>query len=276
MKKLRLALLALAAAASCTTAVRAESGAAIGTSERAMSPNMTTQSYGARLEETALGCYVADGMRSGCGTDIAIECGGHLVRSLPGGTLTEEDTRAVFAGDLEVAVVELTADQLFDLLEYAVGELQIDEAERLDRESGSDRFPQVSGFSFEFDVSQLPGRRLRRVTLADGTELSRGDPRILTAALPMDMLDGTLGFSMLEGLDCRAAGTQSELLIRHIREEGQVTLPRTGRITMVGSEEDTLFESLNIGYFLPYILLLVVLFRLVWRKRRGKTDERKN
>lgn len=257
----------------CTVNVQAASEAVIGTSERAMSPNMTAQSFGARLEETALGNYVADGMRLGCGADIAIECGGHLIKSLPGGTLTEQDARAVFAQDLEVAVVELTPGMLFDLLEYAVGELRIDEAEQLDRNSGSDRFPQISGFSFEFDVSQLPGRRLRWVKLADGSELSREDRHVLTAALPMDMLDGTLDFSMLEGLGFRTAGTQSELLIRRIREQGQVTIPETGRITMVGSAEDTLYESLRIGYVLPYILLLVVLFRLVWRKRRRRPDE---
>ena len=134
----------------------------IGSSTGAMSPRVTVRSYGARLQETALGCYVADAMRAGAGTDIAVECGGHLVNSLPGGSLTMEDAEAVFAGDLEVAAVEITAGQLFDLLEYAVGNAEIDEAERLDPESASDRFPQISGFSFEFDVSQLAGRRIRQ------------------------------------------------------------------------------------------------------------------
>lgn len=267
MKRLTVILAAVVFGLLCLTEVWAESPA-IGTSERAMSPKMTAQSYGARLEETALGNYIADGMRLAGGADIAIECGGHLVKSLPGGTLTEADACAVFSGDLEIAVIELTPDLLFDLLEYAVGEPQIDESERLDRDTGSDRFPQISGFSFEFDVSQLPGRRLRQVKLADGTELSRGDQLTLEAAVPMDMLDGTLGFFMLEGLDYRTIGSQLELLIRHIREEGQVTIPETGRITMVGSAEDTLYESLHIGYFLPYILLLVILFRLIWRKRK--------
>lgn len=242
--------------------------AIIGTGERAMSPKMTSQSCGARLGETALGSYAADSMRTGSGADIAILCGGDLVNSLPGGPLTQEDARGVFAQDLEVAVTELTPAQLFDLLEYAVGTAQIDENERLDRSSGSDCFPQISGFSFEFDVSQLPGRRLRRITLADGTRLDREDPGSLTAALPRNMLDGTLGFSMLEGLDCRVIGTQSELLIRHIQEQEQVAIPETGRISMVGAADDTLYSSLHLGTILPYVILLVVLVRLAWRKRK--------
>ena len=248
----------------------------IGSSTGAMSPRVTVRSYGARLQETALGCYVADAMRAGAGTDIAVECGGHLVNSLPGGSLTMEDAEAVFAGDLEVAAVEITAGQLFDLLEYAVGNAEIDEAERLDPESASDRFPQISGFSFEFDVSQLAGRRIRQVRMADGTELRREDGGKITAALPVDMLDGSLGFSMLDGLSCRTVGRQSQLLAAHIRSQGTVEIPATGRISMIGSVEKTLYESLHLGTILPYVILVILLFRLPrlskkWRKAGARS-----
>lgn len=250
--------------------VTGASAAAIGTSQGAMSPRVTSQSYGARLQEVPLGSYVADGMRSAAGTDIAIECGGHLVKALPGGEVTEEDARAVFAGDLDIAVVELTPAMLFDLLEHAVGYGQINEEEQLDKETGFDGFPQISGFSFEFDVSQLPGRRLRAVTLDDGRELSRGDDLVLTAALPVDMLDGSLGFDMLKGLTYEVIGTQSALLIDHIREQGQITAPARGRITMQGFEQKTIYEKWNVGLYLPYVILLILLFRLPWRNKRKR------
>lgn len=242
----------------------------IGTSKRAMSPNMTSQSFGAKLEETALGCYVADSMRLGSDAEIAIVCGGNLSESLPGGSLTAEDARSVFSGDQEVAVIELTPAQLFDLLEYAVSTVRIDEAELLDRSSGSDCFPQISGFSFEFDVSQMPGQRLRLVTLEDGTKLSRESQKNLTVALPMDALDGTLDFPMLQGLPYKTAGRLSELLIMHIQDQGEIVIPEVGRIHMIGTADDTIYNSLHVGSFLPYVILLVVLVRLVWRSRKSK------
>lgn len=235
-----------------------------------MSPRVTSQSYGARQQEVSLGSYVADGMRNAADTDIAIECGGHLVKALPGGEITEEDARAVFADDLEVAVVELTSALLFDLLEYAVGHGQIDEMEKLAADSGFDGFPQISGFSFEFDVSQRSGRRLRGVSLENGWELSRADNLVLTAAVPADMLDGSLGFVMLEGLDYEVIGTQSELLIGHIRAQGQIVAPDKGRITMLGFEQKTIYEKWNIGVYLPYVILLILLFRLPWRNKRRR------
>lgn len=250
----------------------------LGSSPGAMSPRATARSYGARLQETALGCYVADAMRAGAGTDIAIECGGHLVSSLPGGSLTMEDVEAVFAGDLEVAAVEISAGQLFDLLEYAVGNAEIDGSERLDPGTGSDVFPQVSGFSFEFDVSQLAGRRVRWVRMDDGTELLREDGRTVTAALPVDMLDGSMGFFMLEELPYRTVGRQSQLLAGHIRSQGTVEIPDTGRIVMVGSAEKTIYESLHLGRLLPYVILIILLFRLPglvrkWRKAGARSAE---
>ena len=62
----------------------AAAGEVLGSSTAAMSPNVTTRSYGARLQETALGCYVADSLRAGTGAQLAIVCGGLLVQSLPG------------------------------------------------------------------------------------------------------------------------------------------------------------------------------------------------
>lgn len=265
----RRALCAMAAALLCTGTAYA-AAPAIGNSPRAMSPNPTRQSYGARFQETALGSYVADGMRLAAGTDIAIECGGHLENSLPGGDIAEEDVRRVFAGDVEIVAVELTCRQLFDLLEYGVGSAQIDEAEQLDLSSGSDCFPQISGFSFEFDVSQLPGRRLRRVELDQGGEISREDERLITAAIPEDLRSGTLGYAGLMDAEGRIVDRQRSLLASHIADQGQVSIPADGRIIMVGAADNTLYNSLQIGTLLPYILLIAVLFRLAWRKTRRK------
>ena len=263
----RRCLCGFAAALLCVTAA---SAAPIASSKGAMSPRVTSQSYGARLQETALGGFVADAMRASAGADIAIECGGHLVKALPGGSITEADVRAVFSGDLELAAVELAASQLFDLLEYAVSYAQIDDSEQLDRDTGFDGFPQISGFSFEFDVSQKAGKRLRGIVLDDGTELTRDSARIIRAVVPADMLDGSLGFSMLEGLPYEVVGRQGDTLVSYVAAQGEIQPPATDRITMLGAEGETLYQSLKVGTWLPYAILLILLFRLPWRSRRRR------
>lgn len=265
MRALRQVLLWGLAAGLCISGTSA-SAPSIGESPRAMSPNPTRQSLGAQLQETALGSYAADAVRAGTGTDIAILCGGQLSRSLPGGAVTAQDAEQVFSGDGEVVTVELTCQQLFDLLEFGVGSARIDDAERVDRGSGSEWFPQVSGFSFSFDISQLSGRRIRQVTLDSGEALHRTDPHVLTAALPRALLDAAPCCAGLEG---RPAGEPGRLLCAHITAQGTVSIPALGRITMVGSAENTLYEHFQIGTLLPYILLVAVLLRLAWRKRRN-------
>lgn len=234
----------------------------LGTSARSMSPKQTAQSYGARLQETALGNLAADGMREASGARIAIACGGNLVKALGGGAITREDVRAVFAEDERIGVVEMTADCLFDVLEEAVGQVRIDEREWLDADSGFDGFPQISGFSFTYDASQLAGRRVRTVRLDDGTALSRGSEQLLTAALPESMTDGTLGFSMLKGLPVRYSGTQAQALADHIGALGEVTPPKTGRITVLGTAERTIYSTFHVGSVLPYVIILILLIRL--------------
>lgn len=236
--------------------------AVLGTSVRSMSPKQTAQSYGARLEETALGNLVADGMRAASGAQIAIACGGNLVKALEGGQITREGVRAVFAADERIGVVEMTADCLFDVLEEAVGYVQIDEREYLDTNSGFDGFPQISGFSFTYDASQLTGHRVRAVCLDDGTALSRGADGLLTVALPESMTEGSLGFSMLMELPVQYSGTQAQGLVDYISALGEVTPPKTGRITMLGTMERTIYDTFHVGSFLPYVIILILLIRL--------------
>ena len=252
----------------CQPCLAAE--AVIGTSTRAMSPNATSQSLGARLEETALGDYVADALRLGIGADIAIVPGGMLTRSLPGGSVTRADAQGIFADDQMVYTVELTEQQLFALLEEGVSTLVLDDAERLEAGSGADAFPQVSGFAFVFDASQKAGKRVRSVTLDDGTALSKGGDRTLTAALPASMLDGSLGFADLKDLAATPVDTASELLCAHIQGQGQVEIPEVGRITRQGTSDQTLYERVHARVWLPYVIVAIVVVRLSLQRHRAR------
>ena len=243
----------------------------LGTSDRAMSPNATSQSLGARLEETALGDYVADALRLGTGADAALVPGGILARSLPGGDLTAADAAAVFAADQAVYTVELVEGQLFALLEEGVGTLALSEGEKLEPDSGSDGFLQISGLSVTFDASQRSGRRVRSITVDDGTALSKSGVRSFTVAVPASMLDGSLGFEGLMELEAApAAATAAELLCAHIREQGQVEIPEVGRYTRLGTTDQTLYERFHVGSWLPYVVIAIVVVRLSLQRHRPR------
>lgn len=245
----------------------------IGTSARAMSPNATSQSLGARLEETALGSYVADAFRLGAGADIAVLPGALLAHSLPGGDLTEEDAAAVFADAQTVFTVELTEGQLFDLLEEGVGDLVLSEAERLAPESASDRFLQLSGISVTFDASQRPGGRVRSIEADDGTGFSRAGTRKLTVALPGTMLDGSLGYAWLAEKDAVPVGSASELLCSHISSQGQVEIPELGRYVRLGTSDQTLYEQLHVSSWLPLLIVAIVVVRLSFQRHRARNAD---
>ena len=243
----------------------------LGVSTRAMSPNATSQSLGARLEETALGDYVADAFRLGTGAAVALVPGGMLAKSLPGGDLTAEDAEAVFEVSQAVCTIERTEEQLFALLEEGVGTLSLSEEEKLDPDSGPDGFLQISGVSVVFDASQRSGRRVRSITMDDGTALSRAGARSFTVAVPASMLDGSLGFSDLEGLDAQSsAGTAAQLLCAHIREQGQVEIPALGRYVRLGSMDQPLYERFHAAFWLPYVIIAIAAVRLSLQRHRPR------
>lgn len=243
----------------------------LGVSGGAMSPRRTSVSYGSRVEETALGDFVADALRVETGAAVAVVCGGHLKESLPGGELTKTSVYAVFEEDHTVGVAELPVSLFFEVLEHAVGQTAIDEAERIDPNSGFDGFPQVSGFRFTYDVSQPTGERVREVTLDDGRSLSATDQGTVTLAAPGDLLRGELGFTMLRGTAYSEVGTQAELLAAYIASRpGEISRPDTGRIQVVGTADNSIYRSLGIGKFLPYMILIALLVTLPRQKNRER------
>lgn len=241
----------------------------LGVSEGAMSPRRTSVSYGSRVEETAMGSFVADAFRVETGAAVAVVCGGHLKESLPGGELTKTSVYGVFEEDHTVGMAELPVGLFFEVLEHAVGQTAIDEAERIDPNSGFDGFPQVSGFRFTYDASQPAGERVREVTLDDGRSLSATDQGTVTLAAPEDLLRGELGFTMLRGTTYSEVGTEAELLAAYIASwPGEITRPDIGRIQVVGTADNSIYRNLGLGNFLPYIILIALLVTLPRQKNR--------
>ncbi len=102
-----------------------------------------------RSAETNLGDLCADAFRIQAGADIGYKVGGSIRVQLPAGDLTFNDFFNVHPFGNSLAMIEVTGQQVLDALEWGVHSMP--------QEFGG--FPQVSGLTFEIDVS-VPSRCL--------------------------------------------------------------------------------------------------------------------
>ncbi|MBN9059495.1 MAG: 5'-nucleotidase C-terminal domain-containing protein, partial [Rhizobiales bacterium] len=126
----------------------------IGTSETLLDSRRAT----VRGEEAAIGNLVADAIRASVGADIALTNGGGIRadKEYPAGTvLTRADVFAELPFGNKTVKLAVTGKALKAALENGFSLT----------EAAAGRFPQVSGLVVEVDLKQLPGMRVRSVTV---------------------------------------------------------------------------------------------------------------
>ena len=109
--------------------------------------------------ESAIGNLVADAMRQAVGADAAIINGGGIRgnRVYPAGSpITRRDILAELPFGNRTVLIEVTGATIADALENGVSAL----------ETGSGRFPQVSGIGFTLDPAAALGRRVSAISIA--------------------------------------------------------------------------------------------------------------
>jgi len=97
------------------------------------------------------------------------------------GEVSQLDIASSLAFDNSLTLLTLTPAQFKEALENGVSRV----------EDGAGRFPQIAGFTFSFDVSRLPGDRVRDVTLDDATPIIE-DGAVAAGAPDVRLV--TLGF----------------------------------------------------------------------------------
>ena len=155
-----------------------------------------------RLAETNLGDFCADAIRAETGADVAFISGGGIRADLNRGDVTFGDILTVFPFENDVCVIEATGQQLLDALEWG--------ARSLPGESGA--FLQVSGLSYEIDVSVPSGCLEDESSMMTGIEGERRVKNVKVGGEPIDPektytlagLDYTLtdhgdGFTVFDG-----------------------------------------------------------------------------
>jgi 5'-nucleotidase len=154
--------------------------------------------------DVSLGDLVADAFLRAAGSDVAAVHPGEVRADLPAGPVTRGDVYAVLPGGHRLVVVDLTADQLRRFLE-----------EQWTRQRTSRLH--LAGVVAEVEPEAIHGRRLRRLRLADGRPLERG--QTYTVAMTSFLAGGGDGFRVpLEAEDRLPGPPALDALVAHLRD----------------------------------------------------------
>lgn len=206
-----------------------------------------------RLEETSLGSVTADAACFVSDADISIIHGGIFSANLTGGDVTYADCKGVFREDIPLCTITVSPQEVRNILEFCVSQAQVTREEYLDREkSVFDCFPQISGFTFLYDLSAPPGDRVVWIQY-EGQELDLTDTtRTLNLCTTEPILSGA-------GIHGQPADSElvSTALFSYIEaHDGPVQQPQLGRIRTRGSNESGLFSSLGISPLFLFVVLI--------------------
>lgn len=246
-------------------AISAAASGIIGYSEINLRASDTERLGSTELE---LGSLAADALRARTGADIAIVCSGELGVNLPAGDITNESIADCFPLNRDVYTAVITTAQLHSLLEALLSHIVISDTERIDwAASQFDGFPQISGFSMEYDASIPAGSRIKGLVLDSGAELSGGEDTHVIAASGY-LLTGGYGGEKQQSVEASMsyAGTQREIIGAYISQIGTITHPPSeGRIKVIGARQDMLIDRIPLG-----IIILAVILFIIGRSMRFK------
>lgn len=225
-----------------------------------------TNNFGNLTMEMELCDTVADAVRSACGCQIAIVNGGDLIHNLEGGEATWGDILFLFAENRPLAKTEISGADLLRILEHGVSYAVMDLSnETLDVEASVfEGFPQISGFSFTYDLSAPVGQRIIYAELPDGTLIS--EDMVLTLGATEYMLSGGFGYPEVphEGMDQTLAGAMASYF-----EGNTLGDPEMKRITCIGVSDRFAIPRPTIFV----ISIAVIIAALCFGKARQRTKK---
>ena len=203
-----------------------------------------------RITETNMGDLVADAFRTRMGAQIGLAGGGSIRAEVPRGDITYGNLLTLLPYGNEICMLEVTGQQVLDALEWS--------ARSLPGESGA--FQQVSGISFEIDVTVKSGCIANENGMCTGIEGPRRVKNVKVGGQPLDpaakyslagcdflLLDKGDGFSMFEGAPVLTSGgiTDIQALIDYIDEDLEGTVGEAyadpfgqGRITILDESSE--------------------------------------
>ena len=129
-----------------------------------------------RRAETNFGDLIADAIRAQTGADIGIFCGGGIRKGIEKGNISYVDIMNVMPFQNQIVIIQVTGQQLLDALEWSV--------KSVPEEFGG--FLQVSGMTFEVDLSVPSGCRKDENGRMTGIEGERRVRNVMVGGEPID------------------------------------------------------------------------------------------
>lgn len=168
-----------------------------------------------RYEETTLGNFVTDIMREYTGAEIALLNAGSLRASIDEGPVTVEAVFKTMPYENEIVIVELTGEELMQVLSRAVSGAKVDE------DGG---FLHVSGLTLA-----IKDRKPENVRVGGAPVDSK---RHYTVAITDFMSSGGDGYEILKDKPALKTGSPlRDLIVDTIRTRQTVTAAKEGRLT---------------------------------------------
>ena len=216
--------------------------------------------------ECTMGNAVADAVRKYLNTDIAIVCGGDFKANLPAGDITWDELRSAFSEHQTLATTVVTISQLREILEVGVSHIQLNEAERIDVPlSVYDGFPQISGFSFQYDVTEPAGRRVYAIYFNDERLALDDDTIQFTLASTEYMMEGGYGLPDTDQI-IPTDLTLADVMARYLNDGMPEYVRTEKRIRAMGTTEGFLSGS-TIGIVVAIAVVLSLLGRRDKKRR---------
>lgn len=225
--------------------------------------------YGNTNTETSFGDLAADAARAWGRADIALLPSEDFGTNLPAGEVTEEALAACLQNDSPLAAVEMTAAQLWQMLETGVSHVVVSDQATVDWEASY--FPgylQISGLRVTYDLSAPAGERVCQLTLEDGAAVDPldGEARYRVVSTRALLL-GAYGYPAFEEEELEEAGTEREAVMAYFRAHGTVARPED-RVRIYGTR-DWMFRHRS-SILLVLAALCLVIAQFTRRRKRGR------
>ena len=229
---------------------------------------IASSTQNALYQECTLGNAVADAMILYTGADIAIVNGGMLKGNLLHGDVTEQDI-AESITDAPLALAQVSAKQLFDILEAALSYVVIDDGRQyVPDKSENAAFPQISGFRISYDPSAPYGERLARLTV-NNEPLDKNDTETtFTLVSTVAFLEGQFGTPPVEDFTL-TGDTLHSVFISYIKDgmDDIYALPEN-RVNAMGVNKSQ--ESSRRYMIFTAIAILIIFYVLGMRIRKRR------
>ena len=209
---------------------------------------------GERYHSFALGNFISDAVRFASGSDVALIPTGMLHEKLYLGKISGVHLGECVDTDETMVTVELTSDQLKELLDWGTQGVIVDSrTECIDTENSNfDFLFQVSGLNYRYDPVALSQRRIYQMKPEFEGKITVALPQSVLAFVPNEVWNGTKSETGMTIGDALAVYLESDFrYTENISEE---------RFVSVGTRDTSLIS----GYPKILIVAAAVFLALLW------------